>query len=77
MEHGVGESELSDWLIVFSELLPTFEVFVHTYSVLLLGRENVALRGEVELGGSEKAVRLHIEMWVRAQGSQANNWVRG
>lgn len=27
------ESELSDWLEVFSEFLPTFDVFVHTYSV--------------------------------------------
>lgn len=31
--------------------------------VLLLERENLALRGEVALGGNEKALGLYIEMW--------------
>lgn len=39
----------------------------HMRCVLLLGREHMALRVVVELSGNEKALRLHIEMWVRVQ----------
>lgn len=36
----------------------------YIHCVLLLGREHMALRGVVELSGNEKALGLHIEMWV-------------
>lgn len=59
---GVGEVwDLSSlhWLAVYSQFLPTFDVC----SDMLLDEENVAFRGEVELGGNEKAWGwLHVEM---------------
>lgn len=71
---GVEESELPHWFEVFSECLPTFDVFVHTYSrcVLLLERES----GVERRGGArwkKAALGLHVEMWGRVQRRQADN----
>lgn len=36
----VGESELSDWILVFSEFLSTVDVLVHTCAVCCCWEEN-------------------------------------
>lgn len=73
----VGESELSHWLEVVSESLPTFDVFVHTYFVCVYcyWKEKTWLWREVEHRGNEKALGLHIAVWGRGQGGQADNRV--
>lgn len=73
----MGESELSHWLEVFSESLPTFDVFVHTYFVCVYcyWKEKTWLWREVEHRGNEKALGLHIAVWGRGQGGQADNRV--
>lgn len=41
----VGEPELSDWVMVFSEFLPTFDVLVHTCAVCCCWEENTCIEG--------------------------------
>lgn len=58
-------------------------LFTHTLCVAM-GKRKRGIEGrggerrrEAELGGNKKALRLHIEMWVRVQGSQADDGVGG